>query len=229
MPAPAMWMHGPLMPFNDGFPRGYGSCKRRVFWMPRAPVGMGQRMPRQFRVRGTVQRTRRILAPPVLGAGGISQENTLTRWPMKRSIEGECGPHRGNACGNNRVVQPEALPGCADARPLFVALRIAEFPCRWPRANYRRGFNKDAKFARAVRTVNSQPRSKRKIAFLKRWAGLFASRDGMRTLDGDGYAATGSKPTQGVAGLGLMVGTPLATGKNLRIMGRAGSGPCGPL
>ena len=181
MPAPAAVDATPLDAVNDGSPAATAAATARILDATR-PGGLGNDAATNSGV-APVNASPSNPAPPVLGAGGISQENNFDAVADERSIEGDAARIAANRA-QYRVVQPEALPDRADAGPNIVAYALQNSHAVGTAQYTRRGFNKERKFARACAQYSHPDQAQ--IAFLSA-GGPTKDRDGMDP-DGDGYA-----------------------------------------
>ena len=121
MPAPATVDATPLDTVDDGSAAATAAETARILDATR-PGGLGNDAATNSGV-APVNASPSNPAPPVLGAGGISQENNFDAVADERSIEGDAARIAANRA-QYRVVQPEALPDRADAGPNIVAYAL---------------------------------------------------------------------------------------------------------
>jgi len=181
MPAPATVDATPLDAVDDGSAAATAAETARILDATR-PGGLGNDAATNSGV-APVNASPSNPAPPVLGAGGISQENNFDAVADERSIEGDAARIAANRA-QYRVVQPEALPDRADAGPNIVAYALQNNHAVGTPIYTRRGFNKQRKFARACAQYSHPDQAQ--IAFLSA-GGPEKDRSGMDP-DGDGYA-----------------------------------------
>ena len=114
MPAPATVDATPLDTVDDGSAAATAAETARILDATR-PGGLGNDAATNSGV-APVNASPSNPAPPVLGAGGISQENNFDAVADERSIEGDAARIAANRA-QYREVQPAALPDRADAGP----------------------------------------------------------------------------------------------------------------
>jgi hypothetical protein len=181
VPAPASVSQAPLGEVNDGSPEATAAETARILAATR-PGGVGNSAATNSGI-DPVQASPSNPPPPVLGAGGISNENSFDAVAEERTIAGDAARLAANRA-QYQVVQPEALPSRVETGPNVVAYALQSNHAVGTKLYTRIGFNKASRAERACAQYNDP--NEAQVAFLAA-GGPDKDRNGLDP-DGDGYA-----------------------------------------